>query len=112
MPENFNDTLLKILEKEVEKEKWRMKFRKKGTIINKRLTKKGSIMLTIKSKAEEYDIVVPKHRRKEFETAKNLGKDDCVSVIGDKKIGVVFCERIKIISKEFLPKNQMKLIKY
>ena len=41
MPEKFNDALLKILEMEVEKEKWRKKFRRKGAIINKRLTKRA-----------------------------------------------------------------------
>ena len=69
-------------------------------------------MITIQSRNREYDIVVPRHRKKEFETAKNLGKDDCVSVMGGKKICVVFCERIKIISKESLPENQTKLMKY
>ncbi len=67
---DFDGRLLRILEKEVEKEKWKKKLRIAGIVTNKRLTKKGSFMLTVKTKRTEYDIVVPMHRKNEFELAK------------------------------------------
>lgn len=106
----FDDTLLRILEKEVEKEKWSKKARIKGTVINKRFTRKGSIMLTIRAKKYEYDIVVPKHREIEFEVAQHIKEKDFVSIIGEKAINVVFCERIELLNKDSSKQKQMKLV--
>jgi len=105
----FDDTLLKILEKEVEKEKWKKKARIKGIVVNKRFTKKGSIMLTIRARKLEYDVVVPQHRKEEFEVAQNIREKDFVSIIGEKAINVIFCERIKLLNKDFSKQKQMKL---
>jgi len=96
---DFNDKLLRILEKEVEKERWKKKLRVAGKVISKKLTKKGSFMFRVKTKRTEYDIVVPRHRKKEFELARDINEGDAVKVTGEKNINVVFCDRIENVHK-------------
>jgi DNA polymerase II small subunit/DNA polymerase delta subunit B len=105
----FDDTLLKIIEKEVVKERWKNKFRIKGEVTNKRTTKKGSFMIAIKTAKSEYDVVIPKYKKIQFELAKNINDGDSISIVGDKKINVVFCDRIKILKKGLPKGEQTKL---
>ena len=42
---NFDDRLIRILEKEVIKEKWRKKIRIKGVVTKKNITKKEALCL-------------------------------------------------------------------
>lgn len=108
MQQNFDDRLLKILEKEVLKEKWKKKVRITGTIIKKRTTKKGSLMLTVKTRKSEYEIVVPQYKKELFELAKSINDGDIIKVIGDKQVGgIVFCDVIKKLDKDI--EEQMKL---
>lgn len=107
MNQNFDDRLLRILDKEVLKEKWKKKFRITGTVIGKRVTKKGSFMLIIKTRKSEYGIVVPQYKEAEFELAKNINEDDIIKVIGDKQVsGIIFCNMIEKLNKV----NQMRLL--
>lgn len=108
--QNFDDRLLKILEKEVLKEKWKKKAKISGMVMKKRISKKGSFVLTLKTKNSEYDIVVPEHRKEEFEIAKDINEGDMIKVIGDKQIsGLIFCDRIKKLSKSSFDEKQVKL---
>ena len=98
--QNFDDRLLNILEKEVLKEKWKKKSKIKGIVVNKKVTKKGSFMFTIKTKKSKYGVVVPIHRKEEFELAKNIQEGDIIRAVGDKQIsGIIFCDRIEKLSK-------------
>jgi RNA polymerase-interacting CarD/CdnL/TRCF family regulator len=108
---NFDDRLLKILEKEVLKEKWKKKSKIIGIVISKKTTKKGSFMFTIKTKKSKYDVVVPVHRKEEFGLAKNIEEGDIIKAIGDRQIsGLIFCDRIKKLNKSSFDEKQMKLV--
>ena len=107
----FDDRLVKFLKKEVLIEKWKKKFRAAGEIIKKRATRKGSMLFTIKTKKAEYDVVVPKHRKEEFELAKDIKEGIRVKIIGEKQAsGIIFCDRIAKISRNSLNEKQIKLI--
>lgn len=106
---NFDDTLIRILEEEVEKERWKKKLRIAGIVTNKRLTKKGSFMLTVKTKRSEYDIVVPKHRKNEFELTKNIYDGDLIKAVGERNINAVFCDAIEKLNKNTIKEKQIKL---
>ena len=96
---NFDDRLIRLLEKETEKEKWRKKLIIKGVVTKKKITKKGSFMFTVRTSKSEYDVVVPKHRKKEFELAEKISGGDSIKATGDKSIGVVFCDRLERLCK-------------
>jgi len=105
----FDDRLLKILEEEVMKERWKKKIKITGIITKKRLTKKGSFVLTIKTKSSEYDVVVPQYKGDLFNSAKNINEGDSIKVIGDKQTnGIIFCDKIGKFSKEY--EKQLNLI--
>ena len=108
--QKFDDRLIKILEKEVLKERWKKKAKIAGVVIKKRASKKGSFVFTVQTKKSEYDIVVPAHRKKEFELAKNINESDTIKTIGEKQAGgIIFCERIEKLSKSSLDEKQMTL---
>lgn len=109
--QKFDDRLLKLLEKEVLKEKWKKKARIVGLVIRKRASKKGSFVFTVQTKKSEYDIVVPEHRMQEFEIAANINEGDVIKAIGDRQAsGIIFCERIKKLSKSSFDERRMKLL--
>lgn len=91
--------LIETLERMKAEEKWKRKARHSGEIIKKNITGKGNIFFVIKKPKYDVNAVVPKHRRKEFELAKGLKLGDRVSIIGEEKINLVICDRIKKISK-------------
>ncbi len=106
----FDDTLIKILEKQVIKERWKNKFRMRGKVIDKKITRKGGYMFTVETAKSEYGAIVPKHRKIGFELAKNINVGDLIKVVGDRKIDVIFCDRIQKLDKGILKGKQMKLI--
>lgn len=82
------------------KEKWKKKIKISGLVIKKRITKKGSFALTVKTKKSEYELIVPQHRVEEFELANGISEGDVIKAIGDKQAsGIIFCDRIKKLSK-------------
>lgn len=108
--QNFDNRLLKLLEKEVLIEKWKKKSKIMGLVISKNKTKKGSFMLKVKTKKSKYDVVVPIHRKEEFDFAKNVKEGDTIKVIGDKQLsGIIFCDRIKKLNKSSFNEKQVKL---
>ena len=108
---NFDDRLIRILEKEVIKERWRKKLRIKGVVTKKRITRKGSFMFTVRTSKSEHDIVVPKHRKKEFELAEKINAGDSIKAIGDKNISFVFCDRLEKLHKPVkYDEKQSKLV--
>ena len=108
--QNFDDRLIKLLEKEVLRERWKKKFRITGTIIKKRTSKKGSFIFTVKTIKSEYDIVVPQHKKDEFESSKHIKEGDTIKAIGDMQAGgIIFCDNIKKLNKDPI-RNQMKLV--
>lgn len=110
MQQNFDDRLLKILEEEVLKEKWKKKIRITGTVTEKKITKRGSFMFAIKTERNEYDIIIPKYKTDEFELASGISKGDVIKVIGDRQIsGLVFCDVIQMLSKMGINENQSQL---
>jgi len=107
--QKFDDRLIKLLEKEVLKERWKKKVKLSGSVIKKRITKKGSIVFTLTTKKSEWEVVVPQHRKEEFKTAKTVNEDDIIKIIGDKQIsGLIFCDRIKKLIKS--DEKQMKFV--
>lgn len=109
--QKFDDRLIRILEKEVLKEKWKKKARIAGLVISKRISKKGSFVFKVQTKKSEYEVIVPEHRKKEFEISSNIHEGDIMKAIGDKQAsGIIFCERIKKMGKSNLNENQMKLL--
>ncbi len=107
---SFDDTLIKILEKEVLIERWKKKFKISGKVIRKRITKKGSFLFTLKTRKSEYDVVVPQYKKEEFELAKNINEEDIIKIIGERQIGgVIFCDRIKKLDGHGFNERQIKL---
>lgn len=108
---SFDDRLLKILEKEVLIEKWKKKSKISGIVVSKKVTKKGSFMLKVKAKKSEYFIVVPEHRKEEFELSNSIHEGDVIKAIGDRQLsGIIFCDRIEKLSKSSPDEKQMKLL--
>lgn len=52
-------------------------------------------MITIKTKKNEYDVIVPQFRKEEFGVVEEVNKGDFVSVVGERSMNVVFCKRFK-----------------
>lgn len=99
--QKFDDRLLKILEQEVLKEQWKKKVKVIGIVTKKRISKKESLVFTVKTRNSEHDIVVPQHRKEEFEIAAKINEGDVVKAIGDRQVsGIIFCDRIKRITQE------------
>ena len=68
-------------------------------------------MFTVRTSKSEYDVVVPKHRKKEFELAGKINEGDSVKTIGDKNIGIVFCDRLERLHKPVkYDEKQSKLV--
>lgn len=107
--QKFDDRLIKVLEKEALKERWQKKLRITGEVIRKKITKKGSFMLTIKTRKYEYSVVIPKHRKNEYNMAKNTSEGEFVKVTGEKNIDIIFCDRIQKLNKYIQTEKQMKL---
>ena len=111
--QNFDDRLLKLLEKEVLKEQWKKKLKISGTVIKKRTSKKGSFVFTVKTRKSEYDIVVPQYKKNEFESINNINEGDVVKVIGDEQVsGIIFCDRIEKLNKSSFDEKQIKFSEY
>ena len=109
--QKFDDRLIKILEKEVLKEKWKKKLKITGIVLKKRGSKKGSFIFTVKTKKSEYGLVVPEHRKEEFELAKGINEGDTIKAIGDRQVsGIVFCDRIKRLNENDFQEKQIKLL--
>lgn len=107
----FDDRLIKLLEKEVIKEQWKKKAKLTGAVIKKGMTKKGSFMFTVKTRKSEYKLVVPQHRKEEFEIAGGINEGDTIKAIGDRQIsGLIFCDRIRKLSKGSFDEKQVKLL--
>ena len=67
-------------------------------------------MFTVQTARSEYGVVVPKYKITEFELAKDINVGDPVKVVGDKKIDVVFCDRIQKLEKGIAEGKQMHLL--
>ena len=66
-------------------------------------------MFTVETTKSEYGVVVPKHRKLEFEVAKSINEGDSINVAGDRKIDVIFCDRIQKLDKGVPKGKQTKL---
>ena len=111
----FKDRKLSVLEALVSylKDNFNLRYREIAVLLNrderniwtvynrykKKITRKGSFMLTVRTSKSAYDVVVPKHRKKEFELAGKIIEGDSIKTIGDKNIGVVFCDRLENLHK-------------
>lgn len=78
-------------------EKWRNKARLKGITIDKKITKNGHLMLTIKKRKYDQTVIVIKQKEKLFNKANNLKIGDQVYIVGERKLDVVFCDVLKIL---------------
>lgn len=106
----MDNTLIKTLDKMATQEKWIRKARHKGAIIKKKLTKKKNVLLVIKKPEYNINVVVTKNRKKEFELAESLKVGDNISVVGEKKVNLVICDRLKKINIE--SEKQTQISKY
>jgi|SRR3989338_7753173 len=95
----FDPTLINYLREEVEKERWEKKLKINGRVKEKKLSKKGSIILTIEDSKAEHLVIIPKFRQEEYKTAQSINEGDLVYVVGEKKTNAMFCEKIEIIEK-------------
>ena len=108
---NFDNRLMKILEKEVMKERWKKKLRVIGVVLKKKATRKGSYMINIKTKKSQYDVVIPQYKAEEFQIAKDINEGDIIKIIGDKQVGgIVFCDKIEKITKEKYNDKKLKIL--
>jgi hypothetical protein len=74
-------------------------------------TRKREIDVYHKTRKSEYDVVVPKHIKKEFELAEKINEGDSIKTIGDKNISVVFCDRLERLHKPVkYDEKQSKLV--
>jgi len=97
----FDDRLLKILEKEVFKEKWKKKIRIIGIVNGKRITKRGSFVLNVKTPKSEYEIVIPQYKKELFNLAEEISAGCLIKITGDRQAGgIIFCDKIEVLKKE------------
>ena len=109
--QKFDDTLIRILEEEVQKEKFAKKAKIKGKLIQKWLSKKGNIMLAVSTKGNKYEVVVPQYKIKEYKLADSISEGSIIKIIGDERLsGIIYCDLIEMISgKENCKEFQSKL---
>ena len=105
----FDDTLLRILDKEVAKEKYEKQAKVKGTIKEKKYSKNNNIILIIgKSNKDEEAVLVNRNRKDMFKLAEKLKANDEVYVRGDRNVNIIFCDELKIINKANLNLDKFK----
>jgi len=95
----FDNTLLKILDKEVVKEKLRKQAKIKGKVKEIRYSKNNNIILIIETLRDEEAVLVNRNRKDMFKLAEKLNANDEVYARGDRGVNIVFCDELKIINK-------------
>lgn len=95
----FDDSLLKVLDEEVAKERARKQAKIRGIIKDKKITKNSNIILIIGKGKFEYVVLVNKNREELFDLAKKLDVNDEIYARGDKGVNVIFADKLELISK-------------
>lgn len=95
----FDNTLLKILDKEVAKERYEKQAKIKGTIKEKKYSKNNNLILIIETSRDEEAVLVNRNRKDMFKLTEKLNANDEVYPRGDRDVNIVFCYELKIIKK-------------
>jgi len=95
----FDNTLLKILDKETAKEKLRKQARIQGKIKEIKYSKNSNLILIIETSRGREAALVNKNREEMFKLAEKLRANDEVYIRGDRDVNIVFCDELKIIKK-------------
>jgi len=108
----LRDKLKMLVEQEKKIKEFKSRLRVKGKIINKGVTKKGNISLTIKEDDNEYKFTILKSHKERFKLAQKLNIGRSVSVVGIEKLRFVICTKLKTLDKGISEGKQTKLEKY
>lgn len=95
----FDDRLLKILEKETAKERLEKQAKIKGIVKEIKYSKNNNLILIIETSRDEKAVLVNKNKKKLFELAEKLNKNDEIYTRGDRSVNIVFCVELKLIKK-------------
>ena len=102
----FDNTLLRILDEEVAKERLRKQARIRGIVKDKKQTKNNNLILIIEKSKYGEAVLVNKKREKLFELAEKLNINDEVYVRGDRGVNIIFCDKLELINKANLSLNK------
>lgn len=97
LPPNFDNRLLKFLEKAAEKERMAKQPKIQGTVRDIKHTKNSNILIIVYNGKYEEAVLVNKNNTSMFELAKKLNVNDEIYARGNRGIKVLFCEVLKII---------------
>lgn len=95
----FNDTLLRILDEEVAKERLNKQATIRGAIKDKKTTKNNNLILIIRYLNNEKAVLINKNRKELFDLANKLNINDEVFTRGDKGVNIIFCDKLDLIKK-------------
>ncbi len=97
----FDNTLLQVLDKLVQKEKlaneFKNRLRIKGTLIAKKETKKGNLKITVAKRGNNYNFLIPKTHKERYALAKSLAINSLVSVEGTRRKLMLICTKLKVL---------------
>ena len=104
---------IKILaDKERKIKEYKRRFRIKGKVVTKGMTKNGNISLTIGKDEDTYKFTVLKSHKERYALAEKLKIGKSVSIEGIPKFRMIICTRMKIIEKGIDRNKQIKLINF
>jgi hypothetical protein len=98
-----------LLAKERKIKGFKRRFRVKGRVTAKGLTKKGNITLTIQKDTEKYRFTVLKSHKERYAIAEKLEPGMAVSAVGIPRLRMIICTRLTLLGKGIDDTQQMKL---
>lgn len=116
------DRLTVLANKEKKIKEYKRRLRVKGKITSKGTTKKGNLILKVKSshsvrdvpngtkEENEYKFTVLKSHKERFTLAEKLKVNNSVSIEGIPKFRMIICTRLKALEKGIQEGKQTKLI--
>ncbi len=104
------DKLKVLAEKEKKLNEYKKRFRLKGKLVGKSITKKGNMSFRIKRQEEVHSITVLKSHKETYALAQKIPIGRYVSVIGIVRLRVIICTKLKVLDKGVDESMQTKLI--
>ncbi|MFH1711198.1 MAG: hypothetical protein ABH840_02715 [Nanoarchaeota archaeon] len=104
------NTLTEMAKQEKKIKEFKKRFRVKGKVVGKGVTKKENITITVKEKEDEFKFTVLKSHKESFALAKKLAVGRSVSVMGIPKFRMIICTKLKVLDKGIDGSEQRKLV--
>lgn len=104
----FDNTLLKILDKETAKERYEKQAKIKGKVKEIKYSKNNNLILIIQASRGEEAVLVNRNKKEIFKLAEKLNANDEVYARGDRDVNIVFCDELKMINKANMTLDKFK----